>query len=511
MSVSGRRDLFVLGTVVLVALALRLVDLPARGRWDDDQGAHLLAVRAWVVDGTVPLVGPTSSLGEAHHGALYYWLLAPGAALTGSDPLAALVTLVGIGVVAVIAAWALGRVLAGPVGGAIAGLLAAFSPAWIEASTFVWNPNLVPAGAAVAAAGAWAAWARREPRGWAVAALGLVVAVQGHLLAAIVVPAYLALLVADARRPRDVDEQGRFRRWVAAAAAVVAVAYLPLAVHELRSGFSETRAIVGFLAGGGEGSTSASVAETVAVTLLRSLSWPLTGLLTSSPLAGVSAAFLVLVAGAWRFLAGASLERAFVVWSAGTTAWSVAALAIVAPSLATIVPELPTDHYHAFLDPLVIAILSIAGAAIWRHERWPVAARRATAVLAVGAIVALGIPAWPPVPAPDGGWAGADRAAARVASAISGPVELISLPAFKTGDGLRFPLVRRAVRVVEGTQAALVLTCDPAFEDVIGARCGGPAEDAWMDGRPGAGSYRLVDRFESGPRRTISVYVRANG
>ena len=42
-------------------------------------------LRALVRDGTVPLLGPPTSIGDVHHGALYYYILAPAAALTGGD------------------------------------------------------------------------------------------------------------------------------------------------------------------------------------------------------------------------------------------------------------------------------------------------------------------------------------------------------------------------------------------------------------------------------------------
>ena len=38
-------------------------------------------LRALVVDGEVPLLGPRTSIGTFHHGAVYYYLLAPAAFL----------------------------------------------------------------------------------------------------------------------------------------------------------------------------------------------------------------------------------------------------------------------------------------------------------------------------------------------------------------------------------------------------------------------------------------------
>ena len=67
------------GLLVLAAF-LRLPDLATRGTWDSDQGHDMLVLRALVRDGVVPLLGPPTSIGDVHHGALYYYLLVPGRA-----------------------------------------------------------------------------------------------------------------------------------------------------------------------------------------------------------------------------------------------------------------------------------------------------------------------------------------------------------------------------------------------------------------------------------------------
>ena len=91
-----------LGLLVLAAI-LRLPTSPTRGTWDADQGHDMLMLRALVRDGIVPLLGPPTSIGDFHHGALYYFLLSPAAWLTGGDsPLAVtrLIALAGIAAVA---------------------------------------------------------------------------------------------------------------------------------------------------------------------------------------------------------------------------------------------------------------------------------------------------------------------------------------------------------------------------------------------------------------------------
>ena len=82
------RDALVLAGLLALAAAVRFAGLEARGRFDGDQGHDMLVLLRLVRDGTLPLLGPPTSIGDFHHGAAYYYLLAPVAWLTGADPTA---------------------------------------------------------------------------------------------------------------------------------------------------------------------------------------------------------------------------------------------------------------------------------------------------------------------------------------------------------------------------------------------------------------------------------------
>ena len=114
-------------------------------------------------DGVIPLLGPPTSIGDFHHGALYYFLLAPAAALSGGDsPLAVIARDRAGGIAAVGVTWWLARSIGGPVAGLVAGLLMAVSATAVEESTFIWNPNLIALSSAIALAAAWRAWTTRR-------------------------------------------------------------------------------------------------------------------------------------------------------------------------------------------------------------------------------------------------------------------------------------------------------------------------------------------------------------
>ena len=213
----------------------------------------MLVLRALVTQGEIPLLGPPTSIGTFHHGAVYYYL-APPALVFGADPVAVTgeIALFGIGdrrrgVVA-------GRAWSG--GGSRPsrpGSSPPVSPAGIDESTFIWNPNLVPL-AAASRGSALVAWRSGRARWWLLAGLG----------------AMLTMQLPRAGRRRSCRRSsspgsrtsGAAARRAPAPAALLAgrrvwrsspLGSLPLVIHELTADFSETRAIVAYLTGGGPG------------------------------------------------------------------------------------------------------------------------------------------------------------------------------------------------------------------------------------------------------------------
>jgi hypothetical protein len=366
--VAARHDGLALALLLAAAAALRLPGIESRGRFEFDQGQDMLVLRAFVQDGVVPLLGPKTSVGVFHHGALEYFLLAPSAWLSGAEPIAVVLEFVLIGLAAVAATWWLGRVVGGPRVALVAGLLLAVSPAAVDESTFIWNPNPVPLFAAVAAAAAWRGRQTGRARWWALA-VGCSAAVANlHILGAIFVPPIAALLVAEVRQWRRPDP-GRAEaalRGAAIGLAAAVVIYLPLILSEVRTGFAESRAIADYIGSGG-GGTATGIVDRLAVTALRVIGWPFVGLVTDAPaLAGV---LVVLVVGllAWLAIAGRGDSGAVGRWIAGSVTWSIAALAVAAPSLASVVPGLPNDHYHSFADPLIVLGVALAAVELGRR------------------------------------------------------------------------------------------------------------------------------------------------
>ncbi len=511
-------DRIVLAGLVLLAAALRFVDLATRGTWDADQGHDMLVLRALVRSGEVPLLGPPTSIGDFHHGALYYYLLAPAAALTGADPLGVVAAIAAAGVAAVALTWWLARAIGGSAAGAVAGLLMAVSASAVDESTFIWNPNLIALSSSVALAAAWRAWTGGSARWWVVAGVGVIVTMQAHVLGSVLLPPVIGLWMADVRRrPAGRDRSALVRAGIVAA-VLLGVSYVPLAIHELTGDLSEARAAIAFIVGGGEPSAIALPVR-LAIVGVRVLAWPLTGLVTDAPIAALLATGLVIGLLAWRTVAATGGERTAARWFAATLAWTIVALTLAASGLTTVVPGLPNDHYHAFADPIVFVIVGLGASALarWRPGVQSVTGREPAAVvgtIAAAALVAVlaifNLLRQPPAVVADGGWPAARAAAERVLAVGGSPISLASLPVFKSADALRFPLVAAGADITRGSvgadptpAATHVVLCDSLFEAAIKAACGGPAEDAFVSGL----GLRLADRFEAAPGRWVSVYL----
>jgi len=518
----------------LIALAalLRLPGLATRGAFDADQGHDALALLRFTRDGVIPLLGPPTSIGDFHHGAFYYYLLAPVAAVSAANPVALEVAIALMGVVAVGVVWWLARAMAGPVAGplagAIAGLLLAVSPAAIDESTFLWNPNPIPLFAALSLAAAWRAHQTGRARWWVLAIACAGIVFQLHVLGIVFIPAVLALLVADwltARRRGDPERAHRLLRAGVGGLAVIALLFVPLLVHELQTDWSESRHAIAYFTAGDASAGALGLPARLVFTLLRIVGWPLVGLVTDVPAAAALALAVVLTLGFWAVTSrGTEPEARFALrWLLLTVAWATVALAILAPSLQTVVAGLPNDHYHAFIDPVVVTIVGVAGGLLATRGSPSASNRRASAPILRGtvavivvALVAIGAWRWPSWTDPNGGWAAADAAGHRIV-AITGdqPVAVVGVPDFKSPDAITFPIANAGGRLgVDGSGGVssasyVVVVCDRLFEPVVGQACGGPAEDLRLADALGgslAVAPTLVDRFDVSARTSVSVY-----
>jgi 4-amino-4-deoxy-L-arabinose transferase-like glycosyltransferase len=457
-------------------------------------------------DGAIPLLGPPTSIGDFHHGALYYYLLAPAAAVGGGlVPVTVVAGIALVGTAAVAATWWLARSIGGQVAGFVAGLLLAVSATAIEGSTFIWNPNLIAFSSAVALGCAWRARHGGGPGWWLGAATAATVTMQCHVLGVILLPMVVGFWLAELRSRQAGPERRPVLQAGVAGVIIVVVSYLPLVVHELTSGFSETAAAIDYVRSGGVTSDLDPLTRLLVVGV-RTIAWPLVGLFTDTLGLAIAATALVVASAIARSRRALPPERSGARWLGMGLAWSILALTVGAGSLTTVVLALPVDHYHAFVDPIVIVLAALGIAAAYRRN----VLGRAAAVIVTGFLVAWNLATAPPAVSPDGGYPAALRAADRVLAAVGDhPVAVLGLPDFKPTDALLYPLTMRGASLT-GTPAStlpgdawIVVMCDDRFHEAIGSHCGGPAEDAVVIGGT------LVDRFPAHPSRWVSVYAPA--
>ncbi|HYN69011.1 MAG TPA: glycosyltransferase family 39 protein [Candidatus Eisenbacteria bacterium] len=528
------RDRLVLPGLLAIAAATRLPGLAARGRWEGDQGTELMTLWRFTHEGVIPLVGPVITNGPLHHGVAYYYLLAPFAAISGPDPLALVGVMAAFGIATVWVTWSLATEIGGRLAGLIGGLFMAVSPAAIEASTFLWNANLLPFFAGLTMACAWHARRTGRVRWWVAALASAGMVLQLHVLGAVLLPAVVALFAFEVRRARRetaVDGGDRLRRLLLAGlagAGLIAVLFIPLLVHELQTGFLELQRLLPYLRGSGEAEATLDPPARLLLIVLRVVGWPLVGLITDSPMAATLAVAVVIGLAGWQVLRARGEEAIAVRWLAGTVAWSCAALTFAAPSLQFVVPGLPNDHYHAFLDPIVIVLLATGAASLAQPRGRAAVDRTARSLLAVAlvALLASAVSRWPPAVDPNGGWPAARTAGVRMVETTErAPTAFVGLPRFEAPDGAAFPFVYAGGTLVDdpGSAGFIVVPCNRLFDQVLEVPCGGPAEDRLMrdlaaglvepfpkgsgPAYPGVEKVpQLIVRFDLSPRTSISIY-----
>ena len=326
------RELALLIAIVALAAILRLPNLDQRGAWDADQGTDMLVLQGLVDRGEVPLLGPKTSIGTFHHGAVYYYLLAPAAFLSGADPVAVTGEIALFGLGAVVATWWLARLIAGPVAGPRRRPADGRLPRRHRGVDVHLEPQ--PRSRSHRRSRSrrrCTRCARGTPAGGSCPAVGAMVVMQCHVLGVVVVPPLVVAWLADVRgRRRRGERLGPAAGAGAGAVAIIAAGYLPLLAFELGHDFAETRAILGYLGGGGSGAAS-GVLGRIGIVGLRSLSWPVPGCSPSDrcwrcwrcwPRAGWPP---------WPSLGARGGARRAAAWLVGSVGWAIVALALFAP------------------------------------------------------------------------------------------------------------------------------------------------------------------------------------
>ena len=237
-----RRGGFWTGAAIFVAAAALRLALVQSARFTGDE-ARDYAIGMDIAHGVrFPMLGPVITSGAAQlPGPFSYWLIA-FPQLFSRAPEAGNIFFELMGAASVWMFWFALRRPFGEAPATFAAALLAFSPWSALFGDRVWNPNafLVFATLALLAA---VKLRERPTSAWsAVLLVACLLLPQLHSSAPVVWLAVLPLVWGTVRRWN--------RRWLALGVVVVALLYLPLAIHEAQTGFGNARAFIAETVGG---------------------------------------------------------------------------------------------------------------------------------------------------------------------------------------------------------------------------------------------------------------------
>lgn len=184
----NRRELVVLGIILLVGAFLRLYKIEAYMTFLGDEGRDVIIVRRFLKYFDLMLVGPGTSIGNMYLGPLYYYLMAPALFLANYSPIGPAIQIAVLGVVSVAFVWLMGRRWWGRTAGLVAAALYAISPTVIIYSRSSWNPNIMPFFSLLCIYSVWKVWQEKKYKWLIVLGVAYAFVLQSHYLGLLLAP-----------------------------------------------------------------------------------------------------------------------------------------------------------------------------------------------------------------------------------------------------------------------------------------------------------------------------------
>lgn len=136
--------LIVLTVVILLAIFYRFWEIRDYVVFLGDEGRDMIILRNMIVDGNIPFLGPTASVGGFYLGPIYYWISAPFLLLWRFDPIGPSYMVALFGVLTVIIIYKFLKDAVGFWPAILAASLYAVAPLIVRYSRSAWNPNPLP-------------------------------------------------------------------------------------------------------------------------------------------------------------------------------------------------------------------------------------------------------------------------------------------------------------------------------------------------------------------------------
>ena len=243
----GKLEFFAVVFILFIATFLRYYGLPEYMTFLGDEGRDALMIRRILVEHDLPLIGPTTSIGNIYLGPLYYYMMAVPMAIFWLNPVAAAYQVAFIGVLTVLIIYYLGKIWFGSWSGWVVAFLYAISPVNIIYSRSSWNPNPAPLFALISIWSMFIAQKSKDFRWLILTGAAIAAASQMHYLALILIPITGILwLYSLSLKLRKKLESKYFFTGTLGGIFSFFVIMSPLVVFDLKHNFLNYRAITAF-------------------------------------------------------------------------------------------------------------------------------------------------------------------------------------------------------------------------------------------------------------------------
>ena len=235
--------------IAILTLFLRFYKLDEYMTFLGDEGRDALVIKDILVNFDIPLLGPSTSVGNMYLGPLYYYMMAVPMAIFWLDPVAAAGMVALIGTLTVGLIYYLSREWFGKKAAVIAAVLYSVSPVTIIYSKSSWNPNPAPFFALLSFLGLYKAHKTGDFAWFVLTGVSLAFAIQMHYLALILIPIFGLLWLNELRI--YLKKKGSRQFFVGGTVGAICfflILMSPLVLFDLRHNLMNYRAITTFFA-----------------------------------------------------------------------------------------------------------------------------------------------------------------------------------------------------------------------------------------------------------------------
>jgi 4-amino-4-deoxy-L-arabinose transferase-like glycosyltransferase len=174
--------------ILLLSAFLRLFRLIDYTEFLGDQARDLIIIRNFLHSGDLFFIGPQTSIGNMYLGPFFYYLISPALLLSSYHPIGPAAFIAILGVATVYLVYLVTKTFFDKSSALVAALLYALSPVVIKYSTFSWNPNIMPFFSLLFIFSIYNFVSTKSPKYLLWASLSLILCLNSHYLALLLIP-----------------------------------------------------------------------------------------------------------------------------------------------------------------------------------------------------------------------------------------------------------------------------------------------------------------------------------